>query len=155
MIQPWQRAVLAFAALGVASGALLLVVYSDSLAEEVLGEENLVYYWSPTELEQRKDKATNATIRLGGLVKRGPGEDWDRQLPLRFSITDAEHAIPVVATGAPPQMFREGIGVVVEGKLAEDGTFHTDRVMVKHSNEYRAPEEGESANQAAMTLMPE
>ena len=123
----------------------------------MLGEENLVYYWSPTELIEREEKAVNATVRLGGMVKAGPGDDWDRKLPLNFFITDAKHTIPVKATGAPPQMFREGIGVVVEGKLDEEGTFHTDRVMVKHSNEYRAPEEGEEATltDAAATLAPE
>jgi cytochrome c-type biogenesis protein CcmE len=56
------------------------------------------------------------------------------------------------AKGAPPQMFREGIGVVVEGELASNGVFECDRVMVKHSNEYRAPEEGVAAKDLYRTL---
>ena len=49
---------------------------------------------------------------------------------------------PTTSTGAPPQMFRENIGCIVEGNLDESGTFHSDRLMVKHSNEYRAPKPG-------------
>ena len=60
---------------------------------------------------------------------------------LEFQITDGKQTVPVRATGAPPQMFREGIGVVVEGTVTESGTFETDRLMVKHSNEYKAPDE--------------
>jgi cytochrome c-type biogenesis protein CcmE len=151
-VKPWQRLILAFAALGLAGGALLVVVFSDQLAGDVFGKENLVYYWSPTELVAAGEKGQRATVRLGGMVRPGDDPAWDRKLPLEFYVEDAGQRVKVRSTGAPPQMFREGIGVVVEGRLSDDGVFETDRVMVKHSNEYRVPEgEGDLAD-AARTL---
>lgn len=151
-MKPWQRLVLAFSALAVAGGSLLVVVFSDQLASGLFGQENLVYYWSPTEMAQAGDKAQRSTVRLGGMVRPGDTPDWDRKLPIEFYVEDAGHRVKVRSTGAPPQMFREGIGVVVEGRLTDDGVFETDRVMVKHSNEYRVPEEGEDVAAAARTL---
>lgn len=117
--------------------------------------DNLVYYWSPTELVDAGDKAYDATIRLGGQVEPGTVE-WDPASSLlAFSVTDGDTEVPVQCTGSPPQMFREGIGVVVEGRYHADGVFHTDRVLVKHSNEYRAPAEGEKASDMFQTLVVE
>jgi cytochrome c-type biogenesis protein CcmE len=134
--------VLAFGAIGVATAALLAVVYSDRISSDLFGQESLVYYWSPTELGDAGDVAQKATVRLGGVVRRGDDPDWDKKLPLEFYVEDAGNKVLVRSTGAPPQMFREGIGVVVEGRLNGD-VFETDRVMVKHSNEYRVPEDGD------------
>ena len=105
--------------------------------------EDLVYYWSPTELRAKSDQAVDATVRLGGMVEPG-SVDWnpDSQT-LAFRVTDGGETVAVQGKGAPPQMFREGIGVVVEGKLGGDGVFRSTDVMVKHSNEYQPPEEGE------------
>lgn len=117
--------------------------------------DDLVYYWSPTELNERGAKAKNATVRLGGLVAPG-SVDWDPEnQTLAFTITDGVGEVSVVGKGAPPQMFREGIGVVVEGKLGSDDKFHTTTVMVKHSNEYRAPEEGERPEDVYKSLVVE
>ena len=66
-----------------------------------------------------------------------------------------KHTIPVSSTGAPPQMFKAGIGVIVEGRLGDDGVFSTGRVMVKHSNEYRAPEDGDDPSSVYETLVTE
>lgn len=143
-MQPWQRLILALVALSVAGGVLVAVVFSDQLAGDLFGEENLVYYWSPSELTEAGNKARGATVRLGGMVRPGDDPEWDKKLPLQFYIEDADTKVKVRSTGAPPQMFREGIGVVVEGRMADDGVFETDRVMVKHSNEYRPPAEGEA-----------
>lgn len=151
-MKPWQRLVLALSALGVAGASLIVVVFSDQLAGDVFGQENLVYYWSPTELRDAGDKARRTTVRLGGMVRPGDDPAWDQKLPIEFYVEDAAHRVKVRSTGAPPQMFREGIGVVVEGRLTDDGVFETDRVMVKHSNEYRVPDgEGDVAD-AARTL---
>jgi len=134
MTDAWKRRVFALVALSIAGGALGFVSMGD------LGE-NLVYYWSPTELMEAEN-AKNATVRLGGMVVAG-SVDWDRQAShVSFKITDGKTTVNVDVDGNPPQMFKEGIGVVVEGKLSANDVFVSDRVMVKHSNEYQAPEEG-------------
>jgi cytochrome c-type biogenesis protein CcmE len=107
--------------------------------------ESLVYYWSPTELKAAGEKAVGASIRLGGLVVPGSVERTEGSLRLTFRVTDGTTEIPVVAEAVPPPMFREGIGVVVEGTMAGTGgadAFQTRRLMVKHDNEYRAPGAG-------------
>jgi cytochrome c-type biogenesis protein CcmE len=121
--------------------ALVAAVSLTYLAFGGLGE-NLVYYWSPSELRDAGDEAIGASVRLGGLVAPGSIERGSDGLTLNFAVTDGKSEVPVYASAVPPAMFREGIGVVVEGTMGEDGTFVTRRLMVKHDNEYRAPEEG-------------
>ena len=92
-------------------------------------------------------------MRLGGQVKPG-SMTWDAgRLDLRFVVTDGSKDIPVESKGAPPQMFRDGMGVVVEGRVAQTGVFHATNLMVKHSNEYRAPKPGEEAHEKYKTLI--
>lgn len=100
---------------------------------------NLVYYWSPDELKAAGDRAIGADIRLGGLVAPGSIERGSDGLELRFAVTDGEETVPVHASAVPPAMFREGIGIVIEGTMTEAGVFESRRLMVKHDNEYRAP----------------
>ncbi len=102
--------------------------------------KNLVYYWAPKELNAAGDKAYGATIRLGGMVapgtvKMGGGSALD------FDVTDYKQSVHVKASGLPPQMFREGIGVVVEGTMTRNGYFKGERLMVSHNNEYRTPKD--------------
>ncbi len=131
----------AVAALAVAGAALAWIAVGD------LGN-NLVYYWSPTEMVAQKEKAEGATIRLGGLVE--PGSLKPDGQTLNFRVTDGTTTVPVTTREVPPQMFREGIGVVVEGTVDASGQFTSRRMMVKHDNEYRAPESGEKPSEAAM-----
>ena len=135
-----QRRIFLGGALAVAGLALGIVSFAD------IGE-NLVYYWDPTQLHEAGSKALGADIRLGGVVVPG-SLDWNEDTgELRFEVSDNSQTVSVFNRGAPPAMFREGIGVVVEGTMTKEGTFESDRLMVKHSNEYRAPEEGtESAD---------
>lgn len=126
-----RRRLLAVAALLVSGGALAFLAFSG------IGE-NLVYYWSPTELRDAGPKAVGASIRLGGLVAPGSIQYGDG-LTLSFVVTDGDQQVPVVATAVPPAMFRESIGVVVEGTMGDDGKFHTNRLMVKHDNQYKPP----------------
>lgn len=112
--------------------------------------KSLVYYWGPTELRKAGDKAVGATIRLGGLVASGSilhGEGSS----LEFDVIDRQGAsVHVKTAGIPPQMFRERIGVVVEGTLTRAGHFQASRLMVSHGNEYRAPGEGQAADAAPL-----
>ncbi|MEO8359571.1 MAG: cytochrome c maturation protein CcmE [Vicinamibacteria bacterium] len=100
--------------------------------------QNLVYYWGPTEVLAAGPKAEGASIRLGGLVEKGSITKGDGS-NLQFMVTDGKKSVHVRCTSVPPQMFREGIGVVVEGTMAGDGVFESHRLMVSHGNEYRAP----------------
>ena len=128
---------------------LVAVATLGYLASGGIGE-NLVYYWSPSELKAAGDEAVGASIRLGGLVAPGSVERAEDGLTLRFAVTDGEEQVPVYASAVPPAMFREGIGVVVEGTMRDDGTFETRRLMVKHDNEYQAPEEGQDLDMEKM-----
>ena len=140
----------ALAALTVAGGFVAYMAFGD------IGE-NLVYFWDVDQLLEKGDDALGATIRLGGVVQPGT-MNWDAEaIDLKFNISMKPEAndpihVAVAAKDAPPQMFREGIGVVVEGTY--DGkVFHADRVIVKHSNEYQPPAEGEKPEQLYKTLM--
>jgi cytochrome c-type biogenesis protein CcmE len=124
------------------AGIALVTVVLSILAFSSIGQ-SLVYYWSPTELLAAGDKAVGASIRLGGLVAPGSVVRGADGLTLDFAVTDGQNTVPVRAQAVPPAMFREGIGVVVEGTLDADGQFETQRLMVKHDNEYQAPAEGE------------
>jgi len=133
MTDAMKKRLMAVVAVMVAAGALGWVSMSD------LGD-NLVYYWSPTELMANQGKAKGAVVRLGGMVVEGTF-DWNPDAQTAtFDITDGTETVHVNSTGNPPQMFREGIGVVVEGELDGNEVFQTEKIMVKHSNEYEAPE---------------
>jgi cytochrome c-type biogenesis protein CcmE len=100
----------------------------------------LVYYVTPSELLGRGDAGMGQTVRLGGQVKVGSlsGDPTD----LIFVLTDGEAEITVHSTAAPTRSFREGSGAVVEGQLGPDGAFEATRVIVKHDENYEAPEPG-------------
>ncbi|MFC4859373.1 cytochrome c maturation protein CcmE [Actinophytocola glycyrrhizae] len=106
--------------------------------------DTLVYYRTPTEVVTSPPGAER--VRLGGQVVpgsvSGDGEDT------RFLLTDGKNEVPVVQRGAIPGTFREGEGAVVEGTLDARGTFRSDTLTVKHSNEYRAPGDERGGNPA-------
>ena len=108
--------------------------------------QNLVYYWGPSELRQAGNKAIGATIRLGGQVAEGSVVQKPGVSTLEFDVVDDHASVRVRTTSIPPQMFREEIGVVVEGTMTKAGYFESKRLMVSHGNEYRAPEDGEKVD---------
>ena len=116
-------------------------------------DDNLVYFLTPTELMAKGESAADKPVRLGGMVVPGSVR-WDAdKIDLRFTLADNEGTIEVHSQKAPPQMFREGQGVVVEGRLGKDGVFQSTNLMVKHSNEYKHPEGGEKPEEAYKTLI--
>ena len=122
----------AFAALAVAAGAFVAIAVSG------IGD-NLVYYWGPKELRAAGNKAVGATVRLGGQVAPGSVKPFDGVSRLEFDVTDGTALVHVVSQGVPPQLFRDRIGVVVEGTMTTAGVFESRRLMVSHDNKYRAP----------------
>ena len=116
-------------------------------------EKNVVFFLTPKELLAKGTDGVGVPVRLGGQVKPGSVK-WNAQaLDLRFTVTDGAREMQVHSTGAPPQMFRDGMGVVVEGRVGAGGVFEATGLMVKHSNEYRAPKPGEEAHEKYKTLM--
>ena len=115
-------------------------------------QKNVVFFLTPRELLAKGSEGVGVPVRLGGQVKPGTLK-WDaKALDLRFTVTDGAREMQVHSTGAPPQMFREGMGVIVEGRVA-GGVFEATNLMVKHSNEYRAPKPGEKAHEKYKTLI--
>lgn len=140
--------------IGLAAGALVIAGGLAYVLSGAIGE-NLVYFLTPGELLAQGTEVVDRPLRLGGQVKPGT-VNWDAQaLDLRFTLQDADGEVEVHATNAPPQMFREGMGVVVEGRYTNAGIFEASNLMVKHSNEYRAPEEGHTPQETYKSLMTE
>lgn len=117
-------------------------------------QDNVVFFLTPSELHAKGTDVYGRAVRLGGQVKPG-SVDWNaEETDLRFVLRDEGSEVVVHSTSAPPAMFRAGLGVVVEGTYGADGVFSSDRVMVKHSNEYSPPEDGETPHEAYETLTP-
>lgn len=124
---------------GLLAGVALVVAVIAYLAFSSVGNA-LVYYLTPTELVARGETAVGETVRLGALVKVGSivGEAPN----LTFVLSDGTTEIRVHSSTAPTRSFREGIGAVVEGKLAASGLFEATQVIVKHDENYVAPSAG-------------
>lgn len=99
----------------------------------------IVYYTTPSELAAQGQAAVGKPMRLGGQVATGSRQWNPATLELRFMLTDGTSSVPVVHTGAPPDLFTEGQGAVVEGTYGADGIFVARSIIVKHSEEYGPP----------------
>lgn len=136
----------------IVAGAVVIVATFAYLLYGGL-DKNVVFFLTPHELLAKGARGVEVPVRLGGQVKPGSVKWNDTTLDLRFTVTDGTSDIAVRASGAPPQMFREGMGVVLEGRYARDGVFDCTNLMVKHSNEYRPPKPGESPQETYKTLI--
>ena len=101
-------------------------------------EENIVYFFSPSEIYDKSNISFNEKIRIGGLVK----EDSiiKDQTSIKFIITDLKKEIIVSYSGPVPNLFSEGKGVVAEGKLKDKKYFVADKILAKHDENYMPPE---------------
>ena len=97
--------------------------------------ENLVFFYSPSDL-MTKHAAEGRRLRIGGLVERGSVVRESDGKTVEFRITDGKQAVPVTFGGVLPDLFREGQGVVIEGKLDRAGTVQADTVLAKHDENY-------------------
>jgi cytochrome c-type biogenesis protein CcmE len=117
-------------------------------------KSNLVFFYTPTQIAEGQAPRDKA-FRIGGLVKQGSLQRND--LTAHFVVTDTARDIPVAYTGILPDLFKEGRGVVAEGKLDGTGQFIASQVLAKHDENYMPPEAKdavEKAHQAAKTLKP-
>ncbi len=114
-------------------------------------QSNLVFFFTPTQVasnEAPKDRA----FRVGGLVEAGSVVRDKDALTVRFKVTDTARTIPVVFTGILPDLFREGKGVVAQGRLGSDGTFKASEVLAKHDENYMPPEAADALNKAGAKI---
>jgi cytochrome c-type biogenesis protein CcmE len=125
---------LGLAALGVAA-ALVLSAF----------EENLVFFFTPSQVAAN-EAPQGRTFRIGGMVEKGSVKR--EGVEVRFLVTDTAKQIPVVYSGALPDLFREGKGVVAQGSLGPDGVFRAREVLAKHDENYMPPEAAEAVERA-------
>lgn len=96
---------------------------------------SLVYFMLPGEYAQQSAQYVDRRVRLGGIVAPGSMQMDEQNVRLNFVIADSQLGYPVSHAGSPPALFTEGVGVVVEGSF-EDGVFHSDNLLVRHSEVY-------------------
>lgn len=111
-------------------------------------QSNLVFFFSPTQV-MANEAPVGKSFRIGGLVEMGSIQREDGSTTVRFAVTDTTEVIPVVYTGILPDLFKEGKGVVAQGKLSPSGVFEADEVLAKHDENYMPPEAAEALEQAA------
>jgi cytochrome c-type biogenesis protein CcmE len=100
--------------------------------------QNVTFYFVPSQVALGKVPA-GEDFRLGGMVTKGSVHRKPGSMEVSFRVTDFKHSIPVVYTGVLPDLFREGAGVIVHGKMLPDGTFVADQVLAKHDQYYKPP----------------
>ena len=118
--------------LSLISVAIVIFVVLRSL------EENVVYFFSPTEIYNKTNISFNKKIRVGGLVKMNSISK--NETSINFVITDLKKEIVVSYNGLVPNLFSEGKGVVAEGKLKDKKYFVADKILAKHDENYMPPE---------------
>jgi len=132
-----QRLILVVLALLAVLGAVLLAMWGL--------KDRAAYFYTPADVVAGKAVAGKA-VRLGGMVERGSVKRDRDGVTTRFMVEDGEARVLVSYRGILPDLFREGSGVVAEGKLAPDQTFVADNILAKHDERYMPPELG---NQSA------
>ncbi len=117
---------------GIVVAALVGMIYSGV-------QESMVYFYTPSELVQKKDAVQGKSLRVGGMVVERSIR-WDPQtLLLTFQLTDGQGTVFVRHKGTAPDLFKEGAGAVVEGTWTPEGYFRSSNIMAKHSEEYKPP----------------
>lgn len=146
-----KRFVFIIAAVAALSLAVGLVLYAL--------QNNVSLYFTPTQV-YNKEAPQGRSFRIGGLVEEGSIQREKDGLTVKFVITDRHKSIPVMFKGILPDLFKEGKGVVAQGKIEADGMMHADEVLAKHDENYMPPEaadalkKGETANASAVTPAP-
>ncbi len=108
--------------------------------------DNVTYFHTPTEIVTGHYGARGRGVRLGGLVEKGSVKhDGDK---VTFLVTDLANTLPVSYQGIVPDLFREGQGVVAEGKMDDGGVFVADRILAKHDEKYMPPEVAQALKDA-------
>ncbi len=128
------------AGVGALSVAVLLVMN--------VFQSNLVFFFTPTQVAAN-EAPIGKSFRIGGLVEEGSIQRKGDGTTINFAITDTAQVIKVAYQGILPDLFKEGKGVVAQGKIAADGVFYADEVLAKHDENYMPPEAASALEQAA------
>lgn len=113
--------------------------------------QNRVFFYTPTDVTQHK-APKDRIFRIGGLVTADSVKRKSDGLSVSFSVTDTAQTIAVTYTGILPDLFKEGKGVVAQGKLGADGVFRASEVLAKHDENYMPPEAAEALKKAGHTI---
>jgi cytochrome c-type biogenesis protein CcmE len=130
----------------VAGGAVIAAALAYMIYAGVT--QSAVYFVTPSEIQAAP--VAGKSYRLGGLVTRGSVKWEPRTLDLSFTLTDGKASVPVRHKGTAPDLFGEGRGAVVEGNWSPDGYFKATLILAKHSEEYKAPHDGEAGYKELM-----
>ena len=123
--------------LGLIAGGLIICGAAAALVVNAF-EENLVFFFSPSQVAAHEAPEGRA-FRIGGFVQEGSVQRQKDGVTVRFDVTDTAHTVPVTYKGSLPDLFKEGKGVVAQGKL-QNGVFVADQVLAKHDENYMPPE---------------
>ena len=114
-------------------------------------QQAIVYFVTPSELKAKEPISTDKFLRMGGMVVKGSLQKDLKELTYKFELTDGSATFPVFFKGVPPDLFVEGKGAVVEGRIGSDGVFQATTIMAKHAEEYSPHVDGK---QAAKSFIP-
>ncbi|MCX7192398.1 MAG: cytochrome c maturation protein CcmE [Proteobacteria bacterium] len=128
--------VVAIAAVGLAVGLVLNAL-----------KDNVSLYFTPTQV-YNKEAPQDRSFRIGGLVEEGSIQREKDGLTVHFMITDLKQKLPVIYKGILPDLFKEGKGVVAQGKMEADGVMHASEVLAKHDENYMPPEAADALKKA-------
>jgi cytochrome c-type biogenesis protein CcmE len=129
----------------IAAGVTLIAVAVALVLNAFQG--NIVFFFSPSQIAA-KEAPLDKTFRVGGMVEKGSLKRQSDGLTVTFIVTDTARSIPVTYTGILPDLFKEGKGVVAQGKLGPDGAFHASEVLAKHDENYMPPEAAHALSKA-------
>ena len=134
----------AMIAVGVAALAIAATLVLNAF------QKNLVFFFTPSQVAANEAPQGRA-FRIGGMVEPGSVRRQPDGVTVQFAVTDTAKTIQVVYRGLLPDLFREGKGVVTQGRLAPDGVFHASEVLAKHDENYMPPQAADAINKAHAT----
>ncbi len=110
-------------------------------------EDSIVFFYSPTDLVT-KDVPRDKRLRIGGLVQQGSVRRDADGVTVRFGVTDTANTVQVVFRGLLPDLFREGQGIIAEGRFEGAAGFRADEILAKHDENYMPPEVADALKKA-------
>ena len=129
----------------IGAGVALIAIAAALVLNAFQG--NVVFFFSPSQIAA-KEAPLEKTFRVGGMVEKGSLKRQADGLTVTFIVTDTAQSIPVTYTGILPDLFKEGKGVVAQGKLGPDGAFHASEVLAKHDENYMPPQAAHALSKA-------